>query len=86
MHSLGGMGSQNHHHGPLVTKTEILYPAVPAGCVGGGLNEGTVVPANAFFWERAGTLALTLKPDNSVSSHMSLACFELLSLRVSVSK
>ena len=82
MHRLGGVGSQNHQRGPLVLaklmKTLIWHPAVPTGCVGEGLNERTMVPANTFFWERAGTLALTLKPDNSVSSHMSPAFFELL--------
>lgn len=54
-------------------------------------NKGTVVAASTLVPERATSPALALMPDNSVSLHMSLALFELLSLhwslvRVSVHK
>lgn len=50
---------------------QVWCPTAPAGCVKSGINTRTVstVPP-----------ALSFKPHNSISPHMSIASFELLSL------
>ena len=53
------------------------YPLAPVA--GKELRKGTTASASTFIWQNAALpLALTLMPDNSVPSHMSLVPFKLL--------
>ena len=51
-----------------------------ACCEERGLRKGTMASASTSAWEKAAPLALTMMPDYSVTPHMSLVPFKLLSL------
>lgn len=61
-----------------LVETEIWWLSMSAHCVGGQLNKWTVASASTSIWEKASPPALTLKPDNSVPSHMSVALLKLM--------
>ena len=52
-----------------------------AGSVGGGLSKGTMASASTSVWEKAAFPALTLMPNNSFPTYMSVMPFKLLPLR-----
>lgn len=61
-------------------ETQLWLLPVPAGCVRGGLNKGTMVPAGTLIPEGAVLPAVILKPDISVPPHVSLVLSQLLFL------
>ena len=50
----------------------------PASSMGRGLSKRAMASASTSVWEKAALPSLTLVPDNSVFSHMSLVPFKLL--------
>ena len=56
------------------------FQTEPTGSMGKGLKKGTMVSASTSVWVEAAPPVLTLMPDTSVPSRMSLVPFELLSL------
>lgn len=61
-------------------ETHIWHLPVPIGCVWGGFNKETMVPASSVISQRAASLPLSLRSNNSVPPCIFLASFELISL------
>lgn len=59
-------------------ETQIWWSPPTAYWELGGLNKGVMASATISSLEKAAPVALALKPENSVSLHMSLAPFKLL--------
>lgn len=59
-------------------KTQIWSLLVPVGWVGQGINKGTLTSPTTSVWENSDPPALTLKPENLVLPHVTLAPFVLL--------
>lgn len=61
--------SENHQHGmsavlALLVEIQTWHTPMPAGCMGGGLNKGKMVPAITLVPDNTTPQALALKPDN----------------------
>lgn len=83
----GQARSENHQSGTRAMLAWLIetwtgHPPVHADCVRAGLNKRTMAPAGTLVLP-----ALSLKPDNSVLSHMSLLflCWSLVEAFVSES-
>ena len=61
-------------------ETQAWFLPAPAGCIGGGLNKGIIVPVCTLVLEKAAPPALARKPDHLVPPHVSLELLQLLSL------
>lgn len=58
----------------------LAFLTLPTSCAGRSLNEGTMTPPSISVLKIAAPPALTMKPENSLTSCMSLVVFELLFL------
>lgn len=58
--------------------TQIWHPPAHVLWVNESLNKGTMASASISIWNKVASSALSLNPDNSVPSHMSLVPFKLL--------
>ena len=64
-------------------ETQIWHLPASACWVRGGINKYTIGSSSTSVWEKAAPPAFVLKPNNPVSSLMSLAAAPALELRVS---
>ena len=78
---MGSQGITRAGKSVIARLMETLIWHLPAGSVGGGLSKGTMASASTSVWEKAAFPALTLMPNNSFPTYMSVMPFKLLPLR-----